>query len=157
MRALVLGLALLAATAAHASNQPIMSGPAYAVDGDTLRIAGQSIRLEGVDAFEKAQTCGEVACGRQAAEFTRRLVADSIVVCQRTDVDRYGRWVARCTIGARDIGREIVRAGWGLAYVKYSRAYVAEEGQARAARAGVWAGGDFTAPWDWRAARRAAS
>lgn len=155
MRAFVFAIALLAATAAHA-NGPIIAGPAQVVDGDTLRVQGQSIRLEGVDAFEKAQSCGAIACGREAAAYTRSLVADAIVVCARQDVDRYGRWVARCTIGARDLSREIVRAGWGLAYVKYSRAYVADETQARAARKGAWAG-DVTAPWLWRAARRAAA
>lgn len=41
----------------------------------------------------------------------------------------------------------MVREGWALAFVRYSRNYVEEES---AAHAGLWAGA-FIAPWDWRA------
>lgn len=155
MRALVFALALFAAPAAHASGT-IISGPAQAVDGDTIRIDGRSIRIEGVDAFESRQSCGAIACGREASAFTRRFVADALVVCTQTDTDRYGRTVASCTVGGRDLGKALVRAGWALAYVKYSRAYVGDEAAARSQRAGAWAG-EVTPPWQWRADRRAAS
>lgn len=155
MRSLVLALALLAAPAAHASGT-IISGPAQAVDGDTIRIDGRSIRIEGVDAFEGRQTCGPIACGREAAAFTRRFVADALVVCKQTDTDRYGRAVATCSVGGRDLGKALVRAGWAMAYVKYSRAYVVDEAAARGLRAGAWAG-EVTPPWQWRAERRGTS
>ncbi|MBU6371814.1 MAG: thermonuclease family protein [Alphaproteobacteria bacterium] len=155
MRALVLAFALLAAPSAFASNATI-SGPAQAVDGDTIRIDGRSIRIEGVDAFERRQSCGAVACGREAAAFTERFVAGALVVCRQTDTDRYGRAVATCSVGGRDLGKALVRAGWALAYVKYSRAYVGDEAAARAARAGAWAT-EFTPPWQWRAERRGTS
>ncbi len=34
-----------------------ISGPARVVDGDTLEVAGERIRLYGIDAPEKDQTC----------------------------------------------------------------------------------------------------
>jgi hypothetical protein len=37
-----------------------------------------------------------------------------------------------------------------MAFVRYSKAYVAEEAIARSAQKGMWAGA-FIAPWDWRA------
>ena len=43
----------------------------------------------------------------------------------------------------------MVREGWALAYVQYSREYVTDEAAARDQRKGVWAGA-FIAPWDWR-------
>ena len=43
----------------------------------------------------------------------------------------------------------MVRAGWALAFVRYSRAYEASEADARKAKSGLWAGA-FIAPWDWR-------
>jgi endonuclease YncB( thermonuclease family) len=46
-----------------------------------------------------------------------------------------------------------VREGWTLAYRKYSLDYVREEDQARTSKRGIWQG-EFTAPWEWRPARR---
>jgi hypothetical protein len=43
----------------------------------------------------------------------------------------------------------MVREGWALAYVQYSREYLGEEAAARAQRKGMWAGA-FIVPWDWR-------
>ena len=46
---------------------------------------------------------------------------------------RYGRTVARCLLGELDIEAEMVRRGLAWAFVKYSRDYVAQEAEARAA------------------------
>ena len=54
MRALALAAALLLATPALAQD---ITGPARVIDGDTLDVAGQRIRLYGIDAPEKNQTC----------------------------------------------------------------------------------------------------
>ena len=45
------------------------------------------------------------------------------------------------------------RARLGLAYRRYSHAYVAEESGARAAKRGVWRG-EVMPPWDWRRGKR---
>ncbi len=42
-----------------------------------------------------------------------------------------------------------VKEGWALAYVKYSKAYVHAEEDARTQQRGMWKGA-FIAPWDWR-------
>jgi endonuclease YncB( thermonuclease family) len=66
------------------------------VDGDTLEIAGEKIRLEGIDAPESAQTCGRAkggtwACGREAADALAKLVAQRRVSCQNKGFDKYER------------------------------------------------------------------
>lgn len=133
-----------------------VSGGAKVVDGDSLELGTTSIRLYGVDAPEALQTCGEGAmtwnCGRAATDKLRGLIGRNQVTCQEKDTDSYGRTVAVCTAGGRDLGKEMVEAGLALAYRRYSDDYVDEENRARAARRGMWAG-TFTPPWEFRRER----
>ena len=139
-----------AVAASPAAADPIV-GAAGVVDGDGLRIDGIRIRLHGVDAFERAQTCGGHACGRASAEHLDRLTRGARVRCTPLDVDRYGRTVARCEARGIDVGAAQVEAGHALAYRRYSLDYVPQEDAARRARRGAWATG-FTRPEDWRRA-----
>lgn len=132
-----------------------LTGSAVVLDGDTLRIAGAKVRLHGVDAFEAEQTCGDrsgasYGCGGRASRYLTGLVGTSLVSCTGRDVDRYGRLVAVCRVGAVDLGEALVRAGHAVAYRRYSSDYVRVEDAARGARSGAWAG-TFTPPADYRA------
>lgn len=134
-----------------------LSGPARVIDGDTIDIAGERVRLEGIDAPETAQTCprrgaGTWACGKDATQALRKLVAGQEVSCQRRGTDKYGRVLGVCFVGGRDINAQMVREGYAWAFVKYSRSYVHEEAEARAVRAGVWQG-DAEPAWVFRAKR----
>ena len=151
MRALALAAALLFITPALAQG---ITGPARVVDGDTLEIAGQRIRLHGIDAPESRQWCrigmAEVECGKKATKALRRLIAGNPVVCQERDVDRYGRIIAVClNAEGQDVGAELVRQGWALAYRQFSQDYVGQEREAKAGKAGLWVM-DFVEPWEWR-------
>lgn len=155
--ACILILAPMAQTSAVAAGEPaaettdVIIGSAGVVDGDGLRIGGQRIRLHGVDAFERGQTCGDQPCGRLSAEHLDRLTRGAQVRCTPLDVDRYGRTVARCQARGIDVGAAQVEAGLALAYRRYSLDYVPQETAARRARRGAWAT-DFTPPEDWRRA-----
>ncbi len=98
MRALALAAALLL-FAFPALAQDI-TGPARVIDGDTLDIAGQRIRLHGIDAPESKQRCragrSEIECGKEATKVLRSIIARESVTCEERDVDRYGRIVAVC-------------------------------------------------------------
>jgi endonuclease YncB( thermonuclease family) len=122
-------------------------------DGDSFTIGRTEIRLFGVDAPEGRQTCTrngrDWRCGDAAAAELRRLVGGSAIACLERDVDDYGRIVARCTKGNVDLAAAMARSGFAVAYRRYSRDYVDEENEARAARRGLWAG-EFTAPEAWR-------
>jgi endonuclease YncB( thermonuclease family) len=137
---LILLLILLFSPAAAA---PVL-GNARVVDGDTLRIGPVDIRLFGIDAPERAQTCERDGrawnCGSLAAETLRRLVSGREVQCEGRETDRYGRLIAVCTAGGVELNASLVRQGAALAYRRYSSAYVAEERAAREAGLGVWAG-----------------
>lgn len=133
-------------------------GRASVIDGDTIEIRGQRIRLWGIDAPESAQTCtgdnGAIEpAGRRSANALAEFIGEANVTCTERDRDRYGRAVSVCTVQAVDVSREMVAQGWSRAFVRYSRDYVAEEQSAREAERGAWAW-NCVAPWDYRAARR---
>lgn len=136
---LVLMLLPLAATAAPR----VIEGAARAIDGDTLEIAGERIRLFGIDAPEARQTCDlqgkSWACGTFATRALRQELARGPVACEvQVPADAYGRPVAICRAGGRDIARALVRQGAATAYTRYSDRYVADEAAARASGTGIW-------------------
>lgn len=134
-------------------------GRASVIDGDTLDIHGQRIRLYGIDAFEMGQRCRSEAndalrCGRAAADALDAIIGGQTVACWENDRDRWGRVIARCaTRDVADLSEALVAQGWAVAFTRYSTRYVAQEEAARADRRGAWAG-DFDTPSDWRAGRR---
>ena len=129
-------------------------GRASVIDGDTIEIRGQRIRLFGIDAPEGGQTCQDAGgrtyrCG---SERPRRLTTGSAAVRSTAtpqDTDRYGRVVAICRAWGEDLNAWVAGLGWALAYRAYSMRYVPAEDHARARRAGMWAG-EFMPPWEWR-------
>jgi endonuclease YncB( thermonuclease family) len=140
-----------------------LNGKPQIIDGDTIDIGGQRIRLHGMDAPESAQTC-EVngkpwRCGQEATWALANIIGRTWVTCVERDRDRYDRVVAVCKVGGpkgRDIGAWMVSDGWALAYRKYSKDYVGDEDAAREAGNGLWRG-KFIAPWEWRRGKRLAS
>lgn len=130
-----------------------LAGGARIVDGDSLNLDGRSIRLEGIDAPELAQTCeragGQGPCGREARRALIELIGDDEVVCRLAGADKYRRTLARCTAGGRNLNAGMVRDGMAVSYGDYR----SEESEARGARRGLWAGA-FERPADWRAKRR---
>jgi endonuclease YncB( thermonuclease family) len=131
-----------------------VSGTAQVIDGDTLEISGQKIRLEGIDAPESAQTCGRAkggtwACGREAADVLAKIIDRRRVTCRSQGFDKYDRMLGVCSVGGTEINAEMVRRGLAWAFVKYSTSYVSQEAGARAAAVGVWQG-EAEAPWIFR-------
>lgn len=154
----VLAMSLLMSIPAL-SAEPIV-GRAKIIDGDTIEIARQRIRLFGIDAPETKQSCVAAgkkwSCGRYATLALSAIIERQWVHCRQKDKDRYGRIVAVCNLAGvdgPDINAAMVRQGWALAYRRYSKDYVAEEDAARKAKAGLWVG-SFVNPWDWRRGKR---
>jgi len=141
-----------AAEAAPAASDRL-TGAARVIDGDTLDVGGVRVRLHGLDAFERGQTCdlpeGPWACGAAATAALSDTAEGRSLDCTVIDTDRYGRQVARCVRNGEDVGEALVRRGLALAYRRYSMDYVAAEESARARGAGAWAG-SFDRPEQWR-------
>ena len=67
------------------------------------------------------------------------------MICKGEGIDRYGRDLVRCKAGGVDLNETMVRTGHAVAFGDYRLA----EAEARAERAGVWAG-EFDQPKQWR-------
>jgi endonuclease YncB( thermonuclease family) len=147
----VIGALALFASAADAED---ISGVPHVVDGDTIILGNVKVRLVGIDAPETDQVCLDMhatrwTCGIEARNQLTQHIASRRVSCEPSGVDVYRRSLAVCRLGSEDLNGWMVRQGWALAFVRYSKNYVAEEASAQNARRGIWSGA-FIAPWDWR-------
>jgi endonuclease YncB( thermonuclease family) len=155
IKTIICGAVILTASQATAET---LIGTASVIDGDTLEIHGERIRLAGIDAPESAQSCyysnGEAwRCGQAAALAVSDFIGRKTVECKSESLDRYGRHIATCYLDGSDINALIVASGLAVAYRKYSALYIAQENAAKAAQIGIW-NGEFIYPWDWRKGAR---
>ena len=122
-------------------------GTAHIIDGDTIEINAVSIRLAGIDACELDQVAqaatGPWACGRAARDYLEGIVGRGPVSCSWTERDQYGRPLARCHAGDRDLNRAMILSGLAVVYRYAGEATAPElvpaEQAARDAGVGLWA------------------
>lgn len=134
-----------------------LTGYALVLDGDTIVVAGERVRLHGIDAPELDQTFwyrGQtLPCGAMSLAALGALTAGVKLRCEIIERDRHGRLVAKCfSPNGVDINRRMVFVGWAVAYRQYSLDYVDAEDAARNAERGLWSG-SFLIPWKWRASK----
>src|SRR5262245_61201436 len=92
----------------------IINGPARVIDGDTVVVAGTTVRLKGVDAAELGTPRGENAKRVMIALVTSELT------CRLTGEKTHGREVGYCfTSDGVDINQAIIASGAALACPRY--------------------------------------
>jgi endonuclease YncB( thermonuclease family) len=152
-----IALAVLAAVVGTPAQANIITGPATVIDGDTIDMTGTRIRILGIDAPERAQSCARAgqswACGSAATATLGEIIANSQVTCTARGTDVYGRTLATCRNAVFDIGHEMVRRGMALASEDAPEDYASAGAIARRSSYGLWAG-EFQHPADWRKANR---
>ncbi len=145
------------------SQEPkIISGIANVIDGDTIRIEKNKIRLFGIDAPEKKQKCqkpwlsisfltfnNDYECGVISTNKLKSKIDNKFLICKSNNIDRYKRFIAECYKDKTNISRWMVLNGYAVAYRKYSKKFVSEENLAKKDKLGLWAG-TFEMPWNWR-------
>ncbi len=154
----LLWLLLLLLLCPVATEAETVTGKPYVTDGDTIKISGERIRLEGIDAPERNQRCKDASgksygCGLVSTAALRAKIGRNSIRCEGTTRDRYGRFLGICYLNELDLNGWLVRNGYALAYTHYSRRYVSAEREARENGRGLWTG-EFVAPWSWRRGER---
>ena len=130
-----------------------IEGKVKIIDGDTIHIGNNKIRLHGIDAPEQKQTCifegNEWNCGQDATFFLSNLINRKSVNCRVNDIDQYKRLVAVCFIDNVSINQLMVISGWAIAYRYYSKDFIKEEEIAKQNKIGIWRG-SFEEPYIYR-------
>ncbi|MBI0168980.1 MULTISPECIES: thermonuclease family protein [Bartonella] len=154
MRFFISFLLCILSLPALAESRTAIIGAIQVIDGETLEIQNQRIKLWGVDAPELNQTCknGQDAgydCGKEAASALSQWLTElQPVRCEPRGNDNSGNTIAICyTSTGDDIAGWMVRNGYAIDWPKYSNGfYGVSEKQAQSNKSGIWQHNE-AAPW----------
>jgi endonuclease YncB( thermonuclease family) len=150
---------LLIFSVCTASASKIIQGKVVSVaDGDTITVLDaektqHKIRLQGIDAPEKAQ-----AFGAKSKQALYEMVHGKTVQVSFEKSDKYGRILGKVLLDGQDICHQQIKAGLAWHYKKYQNqqpladrdAYSASETAAKNEKLGLWSDPRPVAPWDFR-------
>ena len=150
---------LLIFSVCTASASKIIQGKVVSVaDGDTITVLDaektqHKIRLQGIDAPEKAQ-----AFGAKSKQALYEMVHGKTVQVSFEKSDKYGRILGKVLLDGQDICHQQIKAGLAWHYKKYQNqqpladrdAYSASETAAKNEKLGLWSDLRTVAPWDFR-------
>jgi endonuclease YncB( thermonuclease family) len=137
-----------------------LAGRASVIDGDTLEIHGERIRILDIDAPESRQKCTDKRgidiqvwfCGSEAGKKLANLIGARTITCETTRKDRYKRWLARCSVASEDLSLWLAEHGWVFPFRNCKCEVIrAAVDRARSQQLGIWSG-DVQEPWEWRKA-----
>ncbi len=120
-------------------------GNATVIDGDTIEIRNIRVRLFGIDAPEKRQTCQTTKnksypCGQRSKNYLRRLIGNRTVRCDDLGQAKFGRRWGQCFSNNLNLQSAMVRTGHARAYRVHSNDYLVEQKHAQTNEAGIWQG-----------------
>ena len=108
-----------------------IKGKARIIDGDTIHIGKNKIRLYGIDAPEINQTCtiNKIIweCGVVSSQALENIISEEEVRCEILDTDRYKRFVAKCFVKNIHLNQYMIQNGWAVAYRYYSNDFINDE------------------------------
>ena len=131
----------------------IITGKAFVIDGDTIRVARRTIRLSGLDAPELDQVAKHehgywYDQGQRVKSELIRVLGGKHVKVVVEGTDKYGRVLGTVLYENKDVGEWLVRKGYAIA--AYGEQYKHVEAEARRARRGMWGHTEMYDPRAWR-------
>ena len=134
-------------------SEKIIEGKAKIIDGDTIHIGKNKIRLHGIDALEINQTCTikekTWECGIESYLALKSIILNNKVQCEIIDVDQYKRLIGKCFVNKIYINQYMVQNGWAIPYRYYSLDFIDDEEAGKNNKAGIWKG-KFLEPYLFR-------
>jgi endonuclease YncB( thermonuclease family) len=109
-------LVLLLSLSSNLAHAETLHGPAVVVDGDTLRVSGIPVRLQGIAAPELREPGG-----KEAKAYLAEMVQDQTVVCELTRERTRGRRVGICRVDGEDLAGQVIAAGLARDCPRYSK------------------------------------
>ena len=102
--------------AAPAASETFDGRRALIIDGDTIALGSERIRILNIDAPESFRShCErELAAGLRAKERLAALVRSGTIEIERRGEDPYRRTLARVYVSGRDVGEVLVQEGLAL-------------------------------------------
>ena len=127
-------------------------------DGDTIKVLDATntqhkIRLQGIDAPEKAQPFGQ-----KSKQSLSQMVYNKQVTVEYQKKDKYGRTVGKVVLNGLDVCLEQIKLGMAWHYKQYEseqtkedrETYAQAELATRAQALGLWKDKNATPPWEYR-------
>ena len=138
------------------AEEDLIVGHAKVIDGDTIDINGQRIRLAYIDAPETKQQCFKqkvgYSCGMFSKDTLSKLAEIGEFKCVKLKLDIYKRILGECFLFDININKFMVRSGNAILYRNtkiYQESQIAAENES----VGIW-GYDFQEPWLWRKTKK---
>ncbi len=127
-------------------------------DGDTIKVLDATntqhkIRLQGIDAPEKAQPFGQ-----KSKQSLSQLVYNKQVTVEYQKKDKYGRTLGKVLHNGTDVCLEQIKLGMAWHYKQYKsdqpkedrETYAQAELASRSMAVGIWKDKNPTPPWEFR-------
>ncbi len=153
VKILIFNLFFILISLSTVSSGKTIFGKAKVIDGDTIHINKNKIRLHAIDAPETNQLCNKNSkvwnCGLESTKFLKELIGNNKIECITKGKDRYNRFIGICYKDNLDLNSAMVLNGWAIAYRYYSKDYIEEEEEAKRDKKGIWIG-DFEEPYLFR-------
>ena len=140
-----------------ADNNFIISGKAKIIDGDSIMINKNEIRLFDIDSPEYKQICHDnkdniYECGIAALTYLKKLTLDKKLNCHIVGKDYYDRYLATCFDKKININAQMIASGWAVTYNNPSKYYPLML-KAKISKIGLWQG-KFLEPKQYRKLHR---
>ena len=127
------------------SNNAFSGQKIKVIDGDSIELNGERIRLEGIDAPEYTQYCFDYKkekydCGIKSKEYLEKIVMVEDFYCESMGKDKYNRTLSVCYANGQNVNEAMLAAGWAVVYRSQNPIYNMAQLRAKRQKNGIYRG-----------------